>query len=262
MCGSGDAGESDRDRLWSPPTLSQAQGRIAYRTVAPAPSRRHSRLMSADDSDRLGPKGHVYVELVREQWRGPLERGTARRALLTSALGIALIVFGLVGAFTVWGESVILVAIGAVGFASSLGEIRALLPEFKEARRVGWLEPALDDSSVTVGEPAVFRAVLHARRRLVVQNATLVAEARRYRGATPLDPIASLTLPVSLTGGAIARGDDWRLAVTFRIPSTAPASHYDATESVRWTLTLELSLAGESQWRRTLPMLVFPADVA
>ena len=123
--------------------------------------------MPADDADRLGPKGHVYVELVREQWRAPLERGTARRALLTSALGIALILFGLVGAFVVYGESVVLIGIGAFAFYSSLGEIRALMPEFREARRIGWVEPALDDGSVTIGEPATFRVVLHARRAQV-----------------------------------------------------------------------------------------------
>jgi hypothetical protein len=218
--------------------------------------------MLVDDADRLGPKGHIYVELVREQWRAPLERGSARRALITSALGIALIVFGVVGVFTIWGESVILVAIGVIGFASSLGEIRALMPEFSEARRVGWLEPALDDSSVTVGEPATFRAVLHARRKLTLQNASLRAEARRFDGATPGDVVESMVLPVSLTGGPIAAGDDWRQTVTFRIPPTAPPSYYSATDSVRWTLTLELSLAGEAPWRRTLPMLVFPADAA
>lgn len=216
--------------------------------------------MVSDDADRLGPKGHVYVELVREQWRAPLERGTARRALLTSGLGLALIIFGIVGAFTVWGESVILVAIGLVGFYSSLGEIRALLPEFREARRVGWLEPALDDSIVTVGEPATFRAVLHARRALMLQNASVMLKARQYQYATPGDVLESMVLPVSLTGGPIARDADWKQTVTFRIPTTAPASYYSGTESVRWTLTLELSLAGEAPWRRTLPMLVFPAD--
>lgn len=217
--------------------------------------------MVSDDADRLGPKGHVYVELVREQWRAPLERGTARRALLTSGLGLALIIFGVVGAFTVWGESVILVAIGLVGFYSSLGEIRSLMPEFREARRVGWLEPALDDSIVTVGEPATFRAVLHARRTLMLQNASVMLEARQYQYATPGEVLESMVLPVSLTGGPIARGTDWRQTVTFRIPTTAPASYYSGTESVRWTLTLELSLAGEAPWRRTLPMLVFPAEV-
>lgn len=218
--------------------------------------------MRIDDADRLGPKGHVYVELVREQWRAPLERGTARRALLTSAIGLALIIFGILGAFTVWGESIVLVAIGIIGFYSSLGEIRSLLPEFREARRVGWLEPALDDSIVTVGEPATFRAVLHARRNLNLQNATVRAEARQYHYAKEGDVLESMLVPVSLTGGPIARGTDWRQTVTFRIPPTAPASFYSGTESVRWTLTLELSLAGEAPWRRTLPMLVFPADAA
>ena len=216
--------------------------------------------MTVDDADRLGPKGHVYVELVREQWRAPLERGTARRALLTSAFGLALMIFGAVGVFLVYGESVILIGIGLIGFVSSLGEIRALLPEFREARRVGWLEPALDDSSVTVGEPATFRAVLHARRKLMLQNASLRAEARRWAGSKPGAIEASMVLPVSMAGGPIAGGEDWRQAVTFRIPATAAASWYSATESVRWTLTLELILQGEEPWCRTLPMLVFPAD--
>ncbi len=218
--------------------------------------------MRIDDADRLGPKGHVYVELVREQWRAPLERGTARRALLTSGIGLALIIFGLVGAFTVWGESIVLVAIGIIGFYSSLGEMRSLLPEFREARRVGWLEPALDDSIVTVGEPATFRAVLHARRNLNLQNASVVVEARQYQYSKAGDVLESMMVPVSLTGGPIARGSDWRQTVTFRIPTSAPASFYSGTESVRWTLTLELCLAGEAPWRRTLPMLVFPADAA
>ena len=218
--------------------------------------------MSVDDADRLGPKGHVYVELVREQWRAPLERGTARRALITSAISLALVIFGAVGVFIVYGESVILIAVGLIGFGSSLGEIRSLLPEFREARRVGWLEPALDDSSVTVGEPATFRAVLHARRKLTLQNASLRAEARRWHGATSGAVETVMVLPVSMAGGPIASGADWRQAVTFRIPPTAPASCYSATESVRWTLTLELALQGEEAWRRTLPMLVFPADAS
>lgn len=216
--------------------------------------------MSADDADRLGPKGHVYVELVREQWRAPLERGTARRAMITSALSLALMIFGVFGVFMVYGESVILVAIGLIGFVSSLGEIRALLPEFREARRVGWLEPALDDSSITVGEPATFRAVLHARRKLMLQNAAVRAEARRWQGATPGEIVESMALPVSMAGGPIASGEDWRQTVTFRIPPTAPPSYYSGTDSVRWTLTLELILQGEEPWRRTLPMLVFPAE--
>ena len=218
--------------------------------------------MSVDDADRLGPKGHVYVELVREQWLAPLERGTARRAMLTSTLSIALMLFGALGVFLMKGESVILFAIGVIGFVSSLGEIRALLPEFREARRVGWLEPALDDSSVTVGEPATFRAVLHARRKLTLQNATVRAEARHWQGSNPGEIAESMVLPVSMTGGPIASGEDWRQTVTFRIPTTAPASWYSATDSVRWTLTLELILQGEDAWRRTLPMLVFPADAA
>jgi hypothetical protein len=218
--------------------------------------------MPFDDSDRLGPKGHVYVELVREQWRAPLERGTARRALLTSTIGVALIGFGAAGIFVAMPESVILIGIGLVAFLTSLPEMRALQPEFAEARRVGWLEVALDDSRVTVGDPATFRAVLHARRALVVQNVTLLAEARHWRGSRPGEVATSMPLPVSLTGGPIAGGDDWRQSVTFRIPETAPPSFYSGTESLRWTLTFELSLANEAPWRRTWPMLVFPADAS
>jgi hypothetical protein len=216
--------------------------------------------MPADDADRLGPKGHVYVELVREQYLSPLERGTARRALLTALLGVALIVFGVIGTFIIYGESVILVAVGLVALVSALPELRALRPEFEEARRIGWVEATFDDSSVTVGEPATFRAVLHARRKLDLRNATVVAEARRWQGAQAGDVDTSLPLPVSMTGGPVAAGDDWRQTVTFRIPAGAPPSFYTSTESVRWTITLALDFANAQPWRRTWPMLVFPVE--
>ena len=217
--------------------------------------------MPADDADRLGPKGHVYVELAREKWRAPLERGSARRALLTGFLGLALIAFGAIGTFMIYGESVVLIAIGLVGFVSALGEIRALRPEFEEARRIGWVEPSLDDSRVTVGEPATFHAVLHARRRLQVRSAAVMAEARRWTGATPGEVVESMSLPVAAGHAAIAQGDDWRPSVTFRIPLSAPPSFYSATESVRWSLTLDLTFADAEPWSRSWPMLVFPADV-
>jgi hypothetical protein len=201
-----------------------------------------------DDADRLGPKGHVYIELVREQWRAPLERGTARRALLTGVLAVALIVFGIAGTFI------------AVALWSTIGEVKTLRPEFEEARRIGWVEPSLDDSRVTVGEPATFRAVLHARRELRLQNAAVVAEAHAWQGSERGERLLQLPLPVSLTGGTIRSGDDWRQAVTFRLPATAPPSFYDATSSVRWTITLDLTFADEAPWRRTWPMLVYPAD--
>ncbi len=217
--------------------------------------------MPADDADRLGPKGHVYVELAREQYRAPLERGTARRALLTAVLGLALIVFGLIGTFIVYGESVILVAVGLVAFVSALPELRGLRPEFEEARRIGWVEATFDDSSVTVGEPATFRAVLHARRALDLRNAILTAEARRWQGATAGAVEMTLPLPVSMSGGRVEAGSDWRATVTFRVPAVAPPSHYSATDSVRWTITLALEFANAEPWRRTWPMLVFPADL-
>lgn len=216
--------------------------------------------MSVDDADRLGPKGHVYVELVREQWRAPLERGTARRSLLTAFLGLVLIVFGIAGSFAVYGESLILVGIGALALWSSLGDLTALRPEFEEARRIGWVEPSLDDSRVTVGEPVTFRAVLHARRTLKLQNAALTAEAHRWNGSAQGERLEHLPLPVSLSGGTIASGDDWRQSVTFRIPSAAAPSYYSSPDSVRWSLTLDLTFAGQAPWRRTWPMLVFPAD--
>lgn len=216
--------------------------------------------MSVDDADRLGPKGHVYIELVREQWRAPLERGTARRALLTGVLAVALIVFGIAGTFIAYGESLVLVGIGAVALWSTIGEVKTLRPEFEEARRIGWVEPSLDDSRVTVGEPATFRAVLHARRELRLQNAAVVAEAHAWQGSERGERLLQLPLPVSLTGGTIRSGDDWRQAVTFRLPATAPPSFYDATSSVRWTITLDLTFADEAPWRRTWPMLVYPAD--
>jgi hypothetical protein len=216
--------------------------------------------MPLDDADRLGPKGHVYVELVREQWRAPLERGSARRSLLTAFLGLALIALGLVGSFTVYGEAVILVAIGLVACVSSYREISALRPEFEEARRVGWVEPSLDDSIVTVGEPATFRAVLHARKKLVVHDVTVVIEGRRWRGSVPGEVAASIAVPVAITAAAVDAGADWRQTVTFRIPPSSPPSYYNSTESVRWTLTMELTFDGESPWRRVWPMLVFPVE--
>ena len=217
--------------------------------------------MPSDASDRLGPKGHVYVELVRDQWRAPLERGSARRAILTALLGVALVGFGAAGAFVAYGESVFLVAIGALALVTAVPELRPLRPEFEEARRIGWVEPALDDADVSIGEPAIFRAVLHARRTLTLQNAAVVTEARQYAGSTPGDVLYTQPVPVSLTGGAIRAGEDWRQTVTFRIPPSAPPSHYDSLSSVRWTITLELTFADERPWRRTWPMLVFPADV-
>ena len=215
--------------------------------------------MPATEADRLGPKGHVYVELVREQWRAPLERGTARRALLTSAFGVALILFGVIGVFVVYGESVVLIGIGAFAFYSSLGEIRALMPEFQEARRIGWVEPSLDDSIVSIGDPATFSVVLHARRAQVIRLATLVVAARRWQRSTAGDVLVSLPLPLP-SGMAVGAGDDWRQTVTFRIPDSAPPSFYDSMESVRWTLTLELTFADAAPWKRSWPMLVYPPD--
>ncbi len=218
--------------------------------------------MPLDDADRLGPKGHVYVELVREQWLAPLERGTARRSLLTAFFGVALIAFGLIGSFTVYGEAVILIAIGLVACVTSFREMSALRPEFEEARRVGWVEPSLDDSIVTVGEPATFRVVLHARKKLVVRSATVVLDARRWRGSVPGDVAATVAVPVVMAAAAVDAGADWRQTVTFRIPPSAPPSHYDSEESVRWTLTMELTFDRESIWRRVWPMLVFPVEAS
>jgi hypothetical protein len=216
--------------------------------------------MPIADSDRLGPKGHVYVELVREQYRAPLERGSARRALLTALLGVVLVVFGIIGTFVVYGESVVLVAVGAVAFVSAMPDLAALRPEFEEARRIGWVEPSFDDSIVTVGEPTTFRAVLHARRALSLRGVTMVAEARPWQGARAGDAIHTLVLPVTASTGEISSGDDWRQTVTFRIPPDAPGSHYDSADSVRWTLTMELTFDGQAPWRRSWPMLVYPAD--
>lgn len=216
--------------------------------------------MSLDDTDRLGPKGHVYVELVREQWRAPLERGSARRALLTAVLGVVLMVLGVIGLFTTYGESLFLVAIGLLAFVSSFREISALRPEFEEARRIGWVEPSLDDSHVSVGEPATFRAVLHARRKLVLRSARVRAEARPWEGAVEGAVTESLVLPVANATAQIASGDEWRTAVTFRIPPAAPPSSYSSTESLRWTMTLELTFDDQAPWMRTWPMLVYPAE--
>ncbi len=231
--------------------------------VAPEVFCAHSRRMSADDADRLGPKGHVFVELVREQWRAPLERPGARRAIMLASVGLGVILLaGLMSIRATLSPGVALgfIALGGLAVLSAMPELRQVIPEFAESRRIGWVEPTLDDHSVTVGEPATFRAVLHARRSLSLRNLTLVAEARRWKGALPADRAISLPLPVSVRGGDIASGEDWRQTVTFRIPDTAPPSYYTPTESLRWTLKLEMTFAGERQWSRTWPMLVFPAD--
>jgi hypothetical protein len=216
--------------------------------------------MPTDDADRLGPKGHVFVERVREEWRAPLERASARRALLTMVLAVALIGFGIVGMFNAYGEAAALCGIGLVALFSTLPDVRALRPEFEEARRVGWVEPSLDDNSVTLGEPATFRAVLHARRDLRLCGASLFAEAREWREAKAGRVIMALPIAMSQELGAIKAGQDWREAVTFRIPPTAPPSLYDHTSSTRWTLTLALQFDGEGPWERTWSMLVFPPD--
>jgi hypothetical protein len=216
--------------------------------------------MPIDDADRLGPKGHVFVEMVREQWRAPLERGGARRALIATALSVALIGLGTAGVLMAYGEAVLLVGLGLIGLLSMLPEMRLLQAEFTEARRIGWIEPALDDSSVTVGEPATFRVVLHTRGALTLVNASLIAESRHWRGSRAGDIATSMLLSIPQTHGMIAAGTDWRQTVTFRIPDTAAPSFYSNETSMRWTLTLELSFNGESPWRRTWPMLVFPSD--
>jgi hypothetical protein len=216
--------------------------------------------MPTADADRLGPKGHVFVEIVREQWLAPLERSGARRAMVTMALSVALIGLGTAGVVIAYTEAILLVGLGLIGMLTTLPEIRLLQAEFTEARRIGWVEPALDDGSVTVGEPAIFRVVMHARRALTLVNATLIAESRHWRGARAGETIASMPLSVPQSHGAIAAGDDWRQTVTFRIPDSAAPSFYSSDTSVRWTLTLELSFNGEAPWRRTWPMLVFPSD--
>ena len=216
--------------------------------------------MPSTDAERIGPKGHVYVELVREQWRAPLERGSVRRSLLTALLGVALVVFGVVGAMVANAEAIVAVAVGAVALLTTLPELQALRPEFEEARRIGWVEPSFDDSSVTVGEPATFRAVLHARRALTITAVSLVAEAHRWAGGRQGERLEAVVLPVPEWPRAVASGDDWRQTVTFRVPEHAAPSFYESTNSVRWTVTLELTFASESPWRRTWPMLVFPAE--
>jgi hypothetical protein len=218
--------------------------------------------MSGEDADRLGPKGHVYVELVREQWRAPLERGSARRALLTSLFAVCLIGFGVGGLFVVPGESVILMGIGLVAVVATWPELQLLRPEFEEARRIGWVEPALDDNSVTLGEPSTFRAVLHARRTLTLQSASLLVEAHSWDASRAQQVLVSMPFPVTQQASRVRAGQDWRESMTFRIPPTAPASFYGASESVRWSLTLELAFADEAIWRRSWPMLVFPAEDA
>ena len=216
--------------------------------------------MANDEAARLGPKGHVYVELAREQWRAPLERGGARRAILTTLLSLALIVGGIVGAFVTNPEAVVLIAVGLIGLATSLPELRQLRPEFEEARRIGWVEPSLDDTHVTVGEPATFSVVLHARRELTVTAATLRAECRRWHGAASGDVLHTIDIPAAVAGAHVRSGEDWREAATFRVPTDAPPSHYSAVDSVRWTIALGLQFANAEPWARSWPMLVFPSD--
>jgi hypothetical protein len=231
-------------------------------TVAPRSFRYHSRQMPPDESDRLGPKGHIFVELVREQWRAPLERATARRALLTGAFGAALVGLGSAGVALAYGEAVLLIGLGLLGIFTSLPEIRLLQAEFTDARRIGWVEPTLDDSRVIVGDPATFRVVLHARHALTLRNASLHAEARKWNDSRGAEMVATIPMSVPNAHGSINAGADWRQAVTFRVPSSAPASFYSADESVRWTITLQMTFDGASPWTRTWPMLVFPADAA
>lgn len=217
--------------------------------------------MPASDADRLGPKGHVYVELVRERWRAPLERASVRRALITTVLGIALVVFGVVGALVANAEAIVAVAVGGVAVMTTLPALQALRPEFEEARRIGWVEPAFDDSIVTVGEPATVRIVLHARRALEITGMTMVAEAYRWEGAKPVERVASVPLPVTATG-RVAAGQDWRETVTFRMPEQVPPSFYDATNSVRWSLVTDLAFGNAAPWHRAWPMLVFPPELS
>ncbi|MCC7055005.1 MAG: hypothetical protein IT355_17160 [Gemmatimonadaceae bacterium] len=218
--------------------------------------------MPSNDADRIGPKGHVYVELVREQYRAPLERGSVRRSLATALLAIALVILGVVGAWVANPEALVAVAVGGVALFSSLPELQALRPEFEESRRIGWVEPSFDDSRVTAGEPATFATVLHARNALTVRGLSLVAEAHQWAGDRRGASLLVLPLPVTLSGSQVAAGDSWRQTVTFRIPDSAPASWYDAGSSVRWTMTMELTFANAEPWRRTWPMLVFPAEAS
>lgn len=228
--------------------------------VAPVVPRRHCRRMASDDADRLGPKGHVYVELVREQWRAPLERASARRALLTFVISDLLIALGIVGAFIANPEALVLVGIGVIGIVTTLPDLKKLRPEFEESRRIGWVEPMLDDSHVVVGEPATITTVLHARKTLTIRSVAIRAECRRWQGDRAGDVLTAIDIPAPKGFAQVKGGDDWRQTMTFRIAPTAPPSVYTPTDSVRWTLSMSLTFADEQPWQRTWPMLVFPQD--
>ncbi|MCU0618765.1 MAG: hypothetical protein MUF40_02510 [Gemmatimonadaceae bacterium] len=207
----------------------------------------------------LGPKGHVYFDLAREAWLGPLERGSARRALFTGAMGLAIAAAGVVSTTKVYGEAVALIPLGLFAIWYAWGELAPLGAEFRDARRIGWTQFALDEGWATIGDPVTCRATIHARRDLAPTGASLEIVATEYRNERVVRELVRFSVPMAPIPAAVRGGDDWRASVTFRMPDEAPASWYTAARSVRWTLAARIDFAETAPWTRTFPLLVYPA---
>lgn len=215
--------------------------------------------MTSSAVELLGPKGYVYFDLAREAWLAPLERGSARRALFTGAMGVALAAAGLVSIRYVYGEAIALVPLGLFAIWQAWGELAPLGAEFRDARRIGWTELSLDDGWATPGEPVTCRITVHARRALAPRAASLELVATQYRYERAVEELARFTVPVAPVPPSVRGGDDWRASVTFRMPDEAPPSWYSIAQSVRWTLTARLEFAEGEPWVRSYPLLVYPA---
>lgn len=211
------------------------------------------------DAALLGPKGYVYFDLAREAWLAPLERGSARRALLTGFLGICIAVAGVAFLAPAYGESLVLIPIGLFAIWQAWEELKPLGSEFADARRIGWTTIALDDGWATTGEPVTCRVTVHARRPLAPRAATLELVATRYERERVKEELARFAVPIDPLPPGVRGGDDWRAHVTFRMPDEAPPSWYSIAESVRWTLTCTIEFDDAEPWVRSYPLLVYPA---
>jgi hypothetical protein len=207
----------------------------------------------------LGPKGGTYVELAREEWRAPLERASVRRSLLTALLSLVLIVMGAAGAYLASVEALALVGLGALGLYTTWADLQLMRYEFEESRRVGWVEVALDEEQLTIGDPFTVRLTWHARRAFRVTEAQVLLSARHWRGNTP--GAVEREVAATLTGSddLVRAGESWRASATMRTPLEAPPSHYDVDASLRWVLAVQVHFAGVAPWARELPVLVYPA---
>jgi hypothetical protein len=206
----------------------------------------------------LGPKGETYVELTAAEWRAPLERSSVRRSLVTAAMSLALIVMGVLGALNVYPEAFALVGLGALGLYTTWSDLQLIRHEFEESRRVGWVEVAVDEEQVQLGDPLTVRISWHARHARAVRGASLVLAHATWSQNTPRAEhvVAMLELPGS--DRALRAGETWRASGPVRMPANAPSSHYDADASVRWTLRVTVHFDGVAPWERTLPIIVYP----